>query len=181
MTAILNETELMARLSKIKLIVSDFDGVLTAGGFYLDQNGGELFSKFNIHDGFAIIMAQKCALKVAIISGRKSLCTEARHQLLNAYRVITGALDKKTVLQQLMVEGGFLSDEVIFIGDDWIDLAAMQLVAVKVAPADAVSEVIERCNYITHKQGGHGVLREVVELVLKSQGKHADLLAQYLE
>jgi 3-deoxy-D-manno-octulosonate 8-phosphate phosphatase (KDO 8-P phosphatase) len=168
------------KLGQIKLIVSDFDGVLSQGGLYLGENGEEVFSKFNIYDGFAVVMAHECGLKVAIISGRKSLCTESRCRNLGIDEVHTGILDKAKTLQEIMLRYGYARHEVAFIGDDLIDLPAMKLVGLTICPQNGVYDVKQRVDYITKTDGGNGVLREVVDLILKHQNKYQDYLQRYL-
>lgn len=174
------EPHLITKAKKIKLIVSDFDGVLTNGSIYLDKDGVEPFSKFNIYDGLAVRIAHDCGLKVALLSGRKSICTE-RMKALGMEDVHTGFIDKKPKLQEIINKYKLHKDEVAFIGDDLIDLPPMQLVGFKVAPNNAMPEVKNRVDYITKTNGGDGVLREVVELIIHAQDKYQAYLQRYLE
>lgn len=173
-------SQISEKFDKIKLIVSDFDGVLSEGGLYLGENGEEIFSKFNIYDGFAVVMAHECGIKVAIISGRKSLCTESRCRNLGIDEVHTGILDKAKTLQEIMFKYGYTKQDVAFVGDDLIDLPAMKLVGLTICPQNGMLDVKQRVDYITQTDGGKGVLREVVELILKQQDKYQDYLQRYL-
>ena len=168
------------KAQKIKLVVSDVDGVLTKGELFFNERGEEPFGKFNIYDGFAFIIAHECGLQTAIISGRHSLCTEKRMRGLGTDEIHTGILNKKAKLQEIVTRLNLTYDEVAFIGDDLIDLPAMQLVGFTVAPKNGVKEVIERVDYISEHEGGDGVLREVIELILNAQGKFGAYVNSYL-
>lgn len=169
------------KAKKIKLIVSDVDGVLTKGELFFDQNGEEPFGKFNIYDGFAFIIAHDCGLQTAIISGRYSLCSEKRFSRLGCNEVHTGILHKKTKLKEVVNRLGLKFEEVAFIGDDLIDLPAMKLVGLTIAPKNAVAEVINFVDHVTNNEGGAGIFREVVELILNAQGKYVDYVNQFLK
>jgi len=169
------------KAQKIKLLVSDVDGVLTKGEIFFDENGKEPLSKFNIYDGFGFIIAHECGIKTAIISGRHSLCTENRMRHLGCEEIHTGILNKKTKLQEIMHRLNLKREEVAFIGDDLIDLPAMQLVGLKIAPKNGVKEVIDLVDHVTNTDGGFGVFREVVELILNAQGKFKDYVNKYLQ
>lgn len=170
----------LEKAEQIRLIVSDVDGVLTNGEIFFDEHGKEPLSKFNIYDGFGFIIAHQCGLSTAIISGRYSLCTENRIRHLGCDEIHTGVLDKKGKLQEIMTRFSLTREQVAFIGDDLIDLPAMQLVGLKIAPKNGVREVVDLVDYVTTSEGGFGVFREVVELILNAQGKYKDYLKQYL-
>ncbi len=168
------------KASKIKVIATDVDGVLTEGFVFIRDDYEEPFGKFNIYDGFAISMAQECDIRMVVISGRKSLATEARCNKLGMDIVFTGVRDKKSKLLEISQELGISTEEIAYIGDDLIDLGALSISGLRCAPANAVAEVKNRVDYISKLNGGSGVLRDVVELVLKSQNKYEQVLAKYL-
>lgn len=168
------------KAAKIKVIATDVDGVLTEGFVFIRDDYEEPFGKFNILDGFAIGMAQQCGIKMVVISGRKSLATEARCNKLGMDLVYTGVRDKKAKLLEIADELSVNLDEIAYIGDDLIDLAAMGVSGLKCAPANAVGDIKKRVDFVSRLNGGHGVLRDVVELILKAQGKYEQLLAKYL-
>ncbi|MBY0379641.1 MAG: HAD hydrolase family protein [Burkholderiales bacterium] len=169
------------KAQKIKLVVSDVDGVLTKGELFFNELGEEPFGKFNIYDGFAFIIAHECGLQTAIISGRHSLCTEKRMRGIGTDEIHTGILNKKAKLQEIITRLNLAYDEVAFIGDDLIDLPAMQLVGFSIAPKNAVKEVLDRVDYISKYEGGTGVLREIIELILNAQGKYVEYVNKFLE
>ncbi len=173
------EPSVIAKAKNIKLIVSDIDGVLTDGGLYFTEDGGEAFAKFNIYDGFAVVIAHNCDLKIAIISGRTSLCTEARFKKLGVTEVHTGILNKLEKLNEIKARLQLDYTEIAFIGDDLIDLSSMLKSGLAIAPDTAVNEIKLIANYITSTTGGNGVLREVVELILKAQIKYTNYVNSF--
>lgn len=169
-----------SKAQKIKVIATDVDGVLTDGFVFICEDNEEPFGKFNILDGFAVGMARECDIKTVVISGRKSLATEARCHKLGLDLAYTGVHDKKSKILEVAAELGVELDEIAYIGDDLIDLPALCLVGLRIAPANAVDDVKQRVDYVSDLRGGEGILREVVELVVKSQDRYAGFLAKYL-
>ncbi len=164
----------------IKVIATDVDGVLTDGSVFIRDDHEEPFGKFNILDGFAVIMARECGIKTVVISGRKSLATEARCSKLGIDLAYTGVHDKQAKITEVANELGVSLDEIAYIGDDLIDLPVLSVVGLRFAPNNAVSDVKERVDHVSSINGGSGVLREVVELVLRAQNKYESFLARYL-
>jgi 3-deoxy-D-manno-octulosonate 8-phosphate phosphatase (KDO 8-P phosphatase) len=174
--------DLLRRAKKVKYIITDVDGVLTDGSLWVCGDRSEPLGKFNILDGFAIKdMMPYAGIKIIVISGRKSYVTEARCLNLGIEHIHTGIMDKETKLLEIAKEFNInLKEEAIYVGDDVIDLKAMQLVALSVAPRNAVQSVLERVDLITAKDGGCGVIREVTEMILSAQGIFDEFLAKYL-
>ena len=104
----------------IKVIATDVDGVLTDGSVFIRDDFEEPFGKFNILDGFAVIMARECGIKTVVISGRKSLATEARCSKLGIDLTYTGVHDKRAKICEVANELGVNLDEIAYIGDDLI-------------------------------------------------------------
>lgn len=172
--------DLVTKAHKIKIIATDVDGVLTDGFVFIRDDHEEPFGKFNILDGLAIRMARECGIKTVVISGRKSLATEARCNKLGIDLAFTGIHNKLQQMKQVADEFGASLDEVAYIGDDLIDLPVLLSVGFSCAPQNAVGEVKSRVDYISALRGGEGVFREIVELILKAQNKYDVFLAQYL-
>lgn len=172
--------ELKDKISKVKAIVTDVDGVLTDAGLYLDENGNEAFAKFNIQDGYGTVIAKDCNLGIIVISGRKSLCTENRCKSLGIEYYYTGIKDKLAKLTEVLVNLNLKFEEVAYIGDDLIDLKAMNSCGLKVAPRDARTIVKSYADHVTEALGGRGVFREVVDLILETNGIYANYLKSYL-
>ena len=168
-------------LKKIKAIVCDVDGVLSAETITLHPNG-EPMRSVNIKDGYALQFAVKCGLVVAIITGGKTdmdfatapFVTEAirkRYEGLGLKDVCMGAAVKIKEYEALKDKYGLKDDEILYMGDDIPDYEVMRLCGCPCCPADAVPEIKEISVYISHRNGGYGCGRDVVEQVLRAQGK----------
>lgn len=176
----MNNLEMIAKKAqKVKIIVTDVDGVLTDGYILIDENGNEPFGKFNIYDGFGIIMAHACGVKIIVISGRQSKCTEIRCKKLGVDEVYTGVHNKSQKLKEIAGRLDLSYDDMAYIGDDIIDLGAMSMVGFRVAPKTAVQTVKDYVDYVTTASGGDGALRELIDLVLKSQGRYDEYVKQF--
>lgn len=156
-------------LKKIKGIAFDVDGVLSPSTIPLSPEG-EPLRMVSIKDGYALQLAVKKGLKIAIITGGNTKAVDVRFRGLGIDDVFLGSSMKLPILQQWMEDNGLSADEVAFVGDDIPDIQAMQHVGLAVAPADAAGEVKRVASYISPKQGGYGVGREILEQVMKAQG-----------
>jgi 3-deoxy-D-manno-octulosonate 8-phosphate phosphatase (KDO 8-P phosphatase) len=176
----MKKSDIYAKAKKIKVIVTDVDGVLTDGFVFINDTKIEPFGKFSIYDGMGVKIAHDCGIKIIVISGRKSLATEARCSKLGIDEAHTGIDDKASKLAEIALRLKLDYSELAYIGDDLIDLKVMSMVGFKVAPQNAVKSVKQRAHYITTKSGGDGVLREVVDLILKAQKRYTAYVKQYL-
>lgn len=156
-------------LKKIKGIAFDVDGVLSPSTIPLSPEG-EPLRMVSIKDGYAMQLAVKKGLKIAIITGGNTKAVDVRFRGLGIDDVFLGSSMKLPILQQWMEDNGLNADEVAFVGDDIPDIQAMHHVGLAVAPADAADEVKRVASYISPKQGGYGVGREILEQVMKAQG-----------
>lgn len=156
-------------LKKIKGIAFDVDGVLSPSTIPLSPEG-EPLRMVSIKDGYALQLAVKKGLKIAIITGGNTKAVDVRFRGLGIDDVFLGSSMKLPILQQWMEDNGLSADEVAFVGDDIPDIQAMLHVGLAVAPADAADEVKRVASYISPKQGGYGVGREILEQVMKAQG-----------
>lgn len=156
-------------LKKIKGIAFDVDGVLSPSTIPLSPEG-EPLRMVSIKDGYALQLAVKKGLKIAIITGGNTKAVDVRFRGLGIDDVFLGSSIKLPILQQWMEDNGLSADEVAFVGDDIPDIQAMQHVGLAVAPDDAADEVKRVASYISPKQGGYGVGREILEQVMKAQG-----------
>lgn len=167
------------RAADIKLLLMDCDGVLTDGRLWLLGNGDEQ-KCFNTHDGLGLSLWHRAGLKSGIISGRTSEAVKRRANELGIEFVRQGDAHKVGAFEQILVEAGVVESEVAYVGDDLNDIAIMRRAELAVAVADAVAEARAAAHYVTAAEGGRGAVREVVELILKSQGRWRDLIAGYL-
>ena len=167
------------KLSKIKLLALDVDGVLTDGTINISDNG-ELFKGFNAKDGLGISCALRSGLKVAIITGRKSEIIHKRSAELGITLLCEGVKDKYVELIKLTKELALTKEEVAYMGDDLNDLPAFRAAGFSFAPQDAVTEVVNNADCVVQKDGGRGAVRVAIEMILKAQDKWEGLIASYL-
>ncbi len=160
---------MLSLFSVIKAFVFDIDGVLTDGMLHVPEEG-ELLRRMNIKDGYALQLAVKKGFKVWIISGGKSEAVRKRLKNLGVHEVYLSAENKKACLQQLMDEAGLDKEQVLYMGDDMPDLAAMELCGLKTCPEDAVSDIRKIADYISPYAGGQGCVRDVIEKTMKIAG-----------
>ncbi|NGF55042.1 HAD-IIIA family hydrolase [Parapedobacter sp. SGR-10] len=159
----------LTTLKNIKYVFLDVDGVLTDGRILVTETGEQLRT-FNIKDGYAIQYAIKAGLQICIITGGKSLGVQKRFEALGVKEIHFGVSDKIAVLEDLRNKYGFQNQECLFIGDDLPDLTCMQQVGVTVCPADAAEEIKAISHYVSTRKGGEGIVREILEKILKLQG-----------
>ena len=157
-------------LSKIRAVVFDLDGVLSSETIALGIDGTPLRT-VNIKDGYAIQLAMKMGLRVAILSGCKIEAVRKRYEGLGMEDIYLGAAVKIKIYDDFIAKYGFKDDEVIFMGDDIPDLEVMRRVGCAVCPKDACPEVKAASCYVSDKCGGQGCGRDVIEQVLRAQGK----------
>lgn len=159
---------MLDKLKDITTFIFDIDGVLTNGHVLVTETGEQL-RQFNIKDGYALQLAVKRGYKVIVISGAKSSGVEKRLTGLGIQDVFLGISDKIAVYHQLIKEEKLKADDFVYVGDDIPDLPIMKLAPLAVCPADAVEEIKAVSHYISPKDGGAGVARDIIEKVLKIQ------------
>lgn len=154
----------------------DVDGVLTDGAILVNENGEQLRT-FNVKDGYAIQYAVKQGLLVFVITGGRSQGVLKRMEGLHVPEIHLGVSDKLGLLEELATRYGLRLADMAFIGDDMPDYSCMQQVGAAIAPADAVEDIKRVSHYVSTKRGGEGVVREIIEKVLRLQDKwHAEVL-----
>jgi len=158
----------------------DCDGVLTDGRIWLFDDGEEQ-KGFHTRDGLGIDLWHRAGLKSGIISGRTSSAVEARARALGMSFVKQGCEDKQEAFADTLAQAGVTNEEVAFIGDDLNDIPLMLQSGLGIAVADAASETREHAQYVTKTVGGQGAVREVIELILKSQGRWDELVRRYVD
>lgn len=171
-------TEIERRASRVKLLLMDCDGVLTDGRLWLTEDGGEQ-KTFNTHDGLGLSLLHRAGLKSGIISGRNAAAVQRRANELGVEFVRQGHLDKVAAFKEILEQANVEEGQVAYIGDDLPDIPLMRRVELAVAVSDATAECRSTAHHVTRARGGRGAVREVVELILKSQGRWADLIDPY--
>ena len=155
-------------LTKIKALIFDVDGVLSAETITLHPNG-EPMRTVNIKDGYALHLAVKCGLHVAIITGGRTEAVRKRYEGLGIKDVYLGAAVKTREFDNFMEKYQLNPEEVLYMGDDIPDYEVLRLVGLPCCPADAAPEIKAICRYVSHRNGGYGCGRDVVEQVLRAQ------------
>lgn len=160
--------QVLQRLSQVKLLVLDVDGVLTDGGLYYNERGEEL-KKFNVKDGQGLKLLMQSGIQVAIISASESLATDYRAKTLGIQYVFRGVEDKLATLKDLCQQLNLQATQVAHVGDDVNDLPILNWVGCPLTVADAMPMNREKAIYITHLGGGQGAVREICDLLLSVQ------------
>lgn len=158
------------KLKRIKAILLDVDGVLTSGAIIYGLDGLEL-KVFDSQDGFGIVNAIKQGIRVGIITARRSEVVERRAADLGIVDLFQGSIDKLTPYENVKKKYSLTDAEIAYIGDDLLDLPLLQRVGFSAAPANAVRDVKMKVDYVAKVKGGHGAVREVIDLILKAQKK----------
>ena len=162
----------------IELLLSDVDGVLTDGGVVYNNHGIES-KQFHVRDGLAIKLCHMAGLKFGIITSRNSHVVKLRAAELGIDIVRQGTDDKLQAVQDIAKGFSLALRQVAYIGDDLPDLAVIKAVGLGIAVADAPAELCDAAAYTTRTLGGQGVVRECVEMILKSKQLWTDILARF--
>ena len=157
-------------LPKIKTFIFDVDGVLTDGKILINSDG-ELLRSFDTKDGYAMKCALVKGFKIVIITGGRNEAVRERFKELGVIDIYLGAHHKLDAYQDLMDNFDLNPEEILYIGDDIPDIPVMEKVGLGCCPADAASDVKAMADYVSHKKGGEGCVRELIEQVLRVQGK----------
>ncbi len=163
----------IGRAKRVKAVVLDVHGVLTSGTVLFNE-AGEKFQAFHHDDGFGANALMMSGIEVALMT-RKSKIVLARAEEIGIKRVYM-AKDKWTKMQELIAELGIDLEEVCYVGDEIIDIGAMRRVGFAVSPANGAPEVKDVSHLVTHRAGGQGMLRELAEFILRTQGKWQPLV-----
>ena len=172
-------SSIQERAARIRLVLMDCDGVLTDGRIWILENGEDQ-KAFNSRDGLGLDLLHRAGLSSGIISGRRSAAVERRARALGMEYLRLACVDKAKAFEEIATEAGVSNLEVAFVGDDLNDIPPMSRSGLAIAVANAAMETIAKANYVTKANGGHGAIREVVELILKTQDRWEDVIAGFL-
>ena len=161
---------LAERIAPVELLVLDVDGVLTDGRIVYADGGAEV-KAFHVRDGSALTLWKRAGRRAAIVTGRSSPVVDRRAAELGVGPVVQGAPDKGEALRRVLAETGLRPEQACAVGDDLFDLPMLAGAGLAVAVADACPEVRAAAHYVTRAGGGRGAVREVVELLLRGQGR----------
>ena len=171
----MKENSLKKKLKKIKALVLDVDGILTDGKIIYDGDGKEI-KIFDVQDGYGIVLFHRAGYKTAIISARCAVAVTVRAQDLGIDRIYQDAKPKLKAYEELLRDLSLKDEEMCFMGDDLPDLQVLQRVGLAVSVPNGSPDVKRKAHHITKRSGGQGAVREMVELILKSQGKWQEIL-----
>lgn len=167
-----------ARARAVKMLVFDVDGVLTDGSLFYDNEGLE-YKAFNSRDGHGIKMLRASGVDTGIITGRTSQIVLHRARNLGIAHIYQGAEDKLEALQSLLQATGLAPRQIAYMGDDVVDLPALNRCGLAITVPDAPIEVKARSHYVTSAAAGRGAAREACELIMRAQGTWAGQIALY--
>ncbi|MES2730221.1 MAG: HAD hydrolase family protein [Bacteroidota bacterium] len=156
------------KASKIRLVLTDSDGVLTDNGVYYSAQGEEM-KRFSIRDGMGVERLRNCQIETGIVTGEMSPSVVKRAEKLQITELHLGIKNKAAQLQEIMQRKQLKAEEIAFIGDDTNDLEILQLVGLSACPADAMEFNKQVVDYICITNGGQGCFRELAELIIEAQ------------
>ncbi|MCX5716409.1 MAG: HAD-IIIA family hydrolase [Candidatus Omnitrophica bacterium] len=163
---------------KIKLLILDVDGIMTDGRIYYGNYGDELKS-FDVKDGFGIVLLRKAGIETVIITAKKSKIVRLRAKDIGI-RLVYENPSKMKVYEKLLKKFNISGEEVCFAGDDLLDIPILKDAGLAVTVPQAVDEVKQIASYVTKAKAGRGAVREICEIILKSQGKWGEVTAKYI-
>jgi len=166
----LTASQMIEKMAAIETLILDVDGVLTDDSLYIGPDGFEL-KRFNIGDGLNIVLGMRAGLEIMIVSNRHSPATATRMKDLGVKHVIQNYGDKHRLLKDYAEKKGLTLDldKAAFVGNDIMDIPLMKYVGLKIAVNDAYHELKEMVDYVTEKKGGHGAVREVIDLYFEAK------------
>lgn len=168
------------KLKKIKMIVSDIDGVMTDGKIHVDDNGVET-KVFNVYDGIAIKTFQHAGFRFAIISASPSKSIMHRFSKFKVDDIIFNMEKKIHGIISIVEKYNLDVSDVLYIGDDLIDVPPMKYVSLSFAPSTSVKEAKKAANAVLSQKGGEGVVREVIKMTLMAKGVYSEAVKYYTE
>ncbi|MCP3178086.1 HAD-IIIA family hydrolase [Desulfuromonas sp. KJ2020] len=166
------------RLTKIRLLLLDVDGILTDGRIIYDHDGVES-KMFDVKDGHGLKLIQRAGIRVGIITGRSSEVVALRARELGIDIVYQCAKEKMVPYREILENLGLMDDEVAYMGDDLVDLPVLTRVGFSATVADAVEDIKPYVHYVAQKKGGRAAVREVCDLLLKESGKWSEVTRRY--
>jgi len=166
------------KAKKIKLLILDVDGVLTDGKIVFDERGKQ-FKFFDVQDGLGVVLLRRAGIKTIIISARYSRTVSVRAKDMKVFKIYQNSENKLHTYRKILKQLKLRESQTCFVGDELIDIPVLKRAGLSVAVANAASEAKKSANYITKRKGGSGAVREVIELILKSQNKWSKIISKY--
>ena len=160
--------KILVKASKIKVVLTDVDGVLTDSGMYY-SNKGDIMKKFHTRDGMGVTLLRKNNIPSVIVTKEKNEIIKQWSKKMKIDKLLMGVIKKEAVLEKICKDYGIKSSEICYIGDDVNDLELLKLVGLSATPSDGIIEAQKICDYTCKNNGGNGVFREVANMILLSQ------------
>lgn len=167
------------KIQKIRIVIVDVDGILTDGTI-LFGNFSDEYRSFNVHDGFGFILLHKAGLKSAIITSKSSRAIIRRARELKINLVFKNVSKKMDAFRKILKKFKLKPEEVCFVGDDLLDFCVLKAAGFSATVPEAPIEIKNSVDYVTQKSAGRGAVREIIELILKSQNKWSELIQEYM-
>ena len=158
------------KCKKIKIVLTDVDGVLTDGGMYYTKEG-DIMKKFHTRDGMGVTLLRKKSIPTIIITKEKTSLVKSWSSKMKIKKLYDGIIKKESMIEIISKEFHVKAEEMAYIGDDVNDMKLLEKVGFSVSPNDGIQFVKKRCDYICKKNGGEGVFREVADLIIKYQSR----------
>jgi len=172
--------DILGRAERVKLVILDIDGVMTDGRIIYSIYGDEL-KFFDVQDGFGITLLHRAGIKTVIITAKKSRIVKLRARDMKVAKAYQGYIDKLVAFNKILKRFRVKPEEICFIGDDIIDISVLKRVGFAVAVPNAMDEVKAASHYTASKMGGRGAVREICDLILKSQNKWDLAASKYIK
>ena len=172
--------KILEKAKRVKMLIVDIDGVMTDGRIVYSIYGDEL-KFFDVTDGFGMSLLNRAGIKTVIITAKKSRIVKMRARDLKVAKAYQGFLDKLIPFEKILKEFNIATEDICFMGDDLPDVPILKRVGFAVSVPNALDEVKAIAHHITSKAGGRGAVREVCDLILKSQNKWGEVTAKYLK
>jgi 3-deoxy-D-manno-octulosonate 8-phosphate phosphatase (KDO 8-P phosphatase) len=172
LTKMLISKLLLKKFQKIKLVLTDVDGVLTDGGMYYTKDG-DIMKRFFVRDGMGVNLLKRQGIPTIIVTKEKNPVTKKWSDNMNIEKLYQGIVKKVDIIEKVCSIYGLKFEEVAFIGDDVNDLELLKLVGLSATPSDAIDGAIKLCDYVCTHSSGNGAFRELADLILLTQqNKH---------
>lgn len=173
-------SEVVEKARRVKILIVDIDGVMTDGRIVYSIYGDEL-KFFDVQDGFGISLLNRVGIKTVIITAKKSRVVKLRARDLKVAKAYAGNIDKLIPFADILKRFKVSAEEICFIGDDLIDVPVLKKVGFAVSVPNGTDEARAVAHHITTKSGGRGAVREICDLILKSQGKWDEATGKFLK
>jgi len=174
----MTEQQLADKLKKIKVLLLDVDGVLTDGRIVYDSRGRDS-RFFDVHDGMGVHLLKKSGIPTVLVTAKGSAAVRPRARDMRVDRVYEDISPKTLVLAAILKQYHVAEENLCFVGDDLVDICLMRRVGTPIAVINACAEVKAAAAWVTTKPGGRGAVREVAELILKTQGTWTEVIKSY--